>query len=340
MIPLIELTSVPEGLLEIKEARNLHTVLPHPTLLTLEGHHKEALFVTVLLHGNEDTGLFAIQKILKKYRNRPLPRSLVVFFGNVYAAKEGLRRLDGQPDYNRVWPEGEEPQSDEAHLIERVVRRVTGKPLFASIDIHNNTGKNPHYGCINRLESDFLYLASLFSRIIVYFETPKGVQSMALAKYCPAITIECGKPHVSRGIEHAAEFVDSLLHLSAFPHRGPHTKEVEVFHTVARVTIPERFSFGFADADTDIRLPEELEEDNFKELPAGTPFGWVRPGSGARFEVFDDAGRECFDDFFTMEKNEIRLAKRMMPAMITRDLKIIRQDCLCYLMERYAMPQL
>ena len=337
MIPLIELNEIPEGLLEIEDARDLHTVLPHPALLHLEGHRREPLFVTVLLHGNEDTGLFAIQKILKKYRDRPLPRSMFIFFGNIYAAREGLRRLDGQPDYNRVWPGGEDMQSDEAHLMARVMERVTARPLFASIDIHNNTGKNPHYGCINRLDSDFLHLASLFSRIVVYFETPKGVQSMALAEYCPAITIECGKPHVSRGIEHAAEFVDSLLHLSEFPHREIHTGDVDVFHTVARVTIPEDVTFGFGESDTDIMLPEELEEDNFKELPAGTLFGKIRAGSDARFEVFDDDNQERFDDFFTVEEEEIRLKKRLMPAMITRDLKIIRQDCLCYLMERFVV---
>ncbi len=334
MIPLTELHEIPDGLLDIEDARDLTTILPHPTLLYLEGLHKEPLFVTVLLHGNEDTGLFAIQKILKKYQDRPLPRSLILFFGNVYAAEKGLRRLDGQPDYNRVWPGGEESESDEAHLIARVMEKVAAYPLFASIDIHNNTGKNPHYGCINRLEPDFLYLASLFSRIVVYFETPKGVQSLALAEHCPAITIECGKPHVSRGIEHAAEFVDSLLHLSEFPHREIHTGEIDVYHTVARVTIPEHVTFGFGSTDTDIHLREELEEDNFKELPAGTPFGTVRPDSLARFEVFDDDGKECFDDFFAIVNYEIRLKKTVMPAMITRDLKIIRQDCLCYLMER------
>ncbi|WP_456451400.1 M14 family metallopeptidase [Hydrogenimonas sp.] len=334
MIPLLEFDAVPEGLLEVTDARKLHEVLPHPTLLTLEGVRKEALFVTVLLHGNEDTGLFAIQKILRKYAERPLPRSLVIFFGNVYAAKEGLRRLENQPDYNRVWPGGEAKKSPEADLIRRVVEKVTARPLFASVDIHNNTGKNPHYGCINRLEPDFLYLASLFSRIVVYFETPKGVQSLAMAEHCPAITVECGKPHEPHGIEHAARFVDAVLHLSAFPHRRVHTGEVDVYHTVARVTIPKRYTFGFGDPEADIDLPEELEEENFRELAAGAHFGTVKEGSDARFEVFDDEGRERFVDFFTLQNRRILLARPLMPAMITKDLRIIRQDCLCYLMER------
>ena len=337
MIPLIEINEIPEGLLEIESAQDLHTILPHPALLTLEGHHPQPLFVTVLLHGNEDTGLFAIQKILRKYHNRRLPRSLIVFFGNIDAAREGLRRLDGQPDYNRVWPGGEAQESNEADLVRRVMERVTAQQLFASIDIHNNTGKNPHYGCINRLDTDFLYLASLFARTIVYFETPKGVQSLALAPYCPAVTIECGKPHLPYGIEEAARFVDTLLHLAKFPHHLQH-KDTDVYHTALRVTIPEQFSFSFSDEGADLKLLAELEESNFSELPAGTLFAIAKEGSNARFAAFDDEGRDRFEDYFLIENHEIRLKKAMMPSMITLDERVIRQDCFCYLMERIEIP--
>ena len=338
MIPLIEIDKVPEGLLEIKSARSLHTILPHPALLTLEGHHKQPLFVTVLLHGNEDTGLFAIQAILRKYQKRGLPRSLMIFFGNVYAAKEGLRHLDGQPDYNRIWPGGEDRESDEARLIERVMQHIKNDRPFASIDIHNNTGKNPHYGCINRLDADFLYLASLFSRTIVYFETPKGVQSLAMAEYCPAVTIECGKPHLPKGTEEAARFVDTLLHLAEFPHHLQH-KDTDVYHTAARVVIPEQFSFSFSDKEADLLLPAELEESNFSELPPGKLFAEIKAGSNARFAVYDDEGRDRFDEYFVIENSEIRLAKAMMPSMITLDERVIRQDCFCYLMEKIEIPE-
>lgn len=334
MIPLIEIDKVPEGLLTLKESRDLHLLLPHPTLLYLEGGASAPLFISVLLHGNEDTGLFAVQKILQKYEEKALPRPMIIFFGNIYAAKEGLRRLDGQPDYNRVWPGGEDASSPEASLIAKVVERVRSRRPFASIDIHNNTGKNPHYGCINALDPASLYLASLFSRTVVYFETPKGVQSMALAEQCPAITIECGKPHVSYGVEHASEFVDTLLHLEGFEHHHISHHGVDAYHTVAAVTIHEENSFSFSESDVDIRLLPELEDDNFTELPEGTPFAHLQPGTDVRFEAQDDEGRERFDDLFTVEDDVIRLKKAMMPAMITLDERVIRQDCFCYLMER------
>jgi hypothetical protein len=41
-------------------------------------------------------------------------------------------------------------------------------------------------------------LARLFSRPVVYFERPVGVQSAALAKICPAVTRPCCRTHQLR----------------------------------------------------------------------------------------------------------------------------------------------
>ncbi len=73
---------VPDGLIDAS-AENLHKVLPGPTLIHLRGRKPEPLFVSVLLHGNEFTGLTAIQRILDRYTKSELSRSLSVFIGNV-----------------------------------------------------------------------------------------------------------------------------------------------------------------------------------------------------------------------------------------------------------------
>ena len=326
-----EIYEVPQELLEIQDAKELYKIFPKPTLMYLDGIKKEPLFVTVLLHGNEDTGLFAIQKILKKYQNRPLPRSLIVFFANVEAAKYEKRHLDTQPDFNRVWEGGELSNTPEGLMMAEITQKVASKNPFASIDIHNNTGKNPFYGCINKLESDFIYLAAQFSKIIVFFETPKGVQSLAMSQYCPAVTIECGKPKVEASYEAAAEFVDTILHLSHFPAQPKHL-EYNIYKTVARVEIPKEFSFSYSDKSADIFLLTELEKDNFVMLKKGTLFAYIKEGSNARFRVLDDDKNDRFDEYFYIENNGIYLKKEAMPSMITLDEKVIEQDCLCYLM--------
>jgi len=333
MLTLNQITTIPDALYTLDDVTKLHQIFPQPTLLHLSGRKAEPLFVSVLLHGNEDTGFFAIQNILNAYKDKMLPRSLLVFFGNIDAAKAGVRRLDGQPDYNRVWPGSDQHQeTEEACLMAEVVEIVAAHKPFASIDIHNNTGKNPYYGCINKLDNNFLQLTSLFSRTVVFFETPKGVQSLAMAEHCPAVTIECGQPGQPQGVEHAAQFVDAVLHLSHFPEQAVHEQDIDIYHTVARVKIPEQTQFSFNDDSVSLKLDTALELDNFSELKPGAIF--AKTFDDARFDVLDDDDANRYDDYFINDDGTIKLTKPMMPAMITLNEKIIRQDCLCYLMER------
>ena len=60
---LTTLDHIPAGFLEAS-AGGLHQVLPGPTLIHLPGRKPDPLFVSVLLHGNEYTGLKAIQNVL------------------------------------------------------------------------------------------------------------------------------------------------------------------------------------------------------------------------------------------------------------------------------------
>ncbi len=335
------LDHLPDGLLDA-DARQLAGLLPGPTLIHLPGRRAEPLFVSVLLHGNETTGLTAIQGLLRKYQGRELPRALSIFFGNVAAAAEGKRHLPGQPDYNRVWPgaagSGDAP---EQRMMQRVVDEMRERRVFASIDIHNNTGLNPHYGCINRLQPRFLQLARLFSRTVVYFIRPTGVQSMAFAELCPAVTVECGKPEHPFGADHARDFVDTCLHLEDLAETVPN--DVDLFHTVATVTLRPEVSAGFAapgeTGPWDITFPSDLDRLNFRELPAGSVIARVlKDDDRLPLVVSDEQGRDVSATYLQVVDGELRLRRPVMPSMFTLDLEIIRQDCLGYLMERMPLP--
>ena len=343
MLTLQEYDEIPQGLLELTDTNGLYQYFSRPALLHLEGQHKEPLFISILLHGNEDTGFFAVQELLKRYQHKQLPRSLSIFFGNIEAAKHGLRRLDGQPDYNRVWPGTDFPDCPEKQLMQQVVDIMAQRKPFASIDIHNNTGKNPHYGCINNLKQASVYLASLFSRIVVFFETPKGVQSMAMSQLCPAITIECGKPHQANGVQHATDFVETVLHLETMEPHTNNPPDVEIFHTVARVTIPKSVTFAFENNSPlnsesyDLLFAKDIDKINFTKLPAGTTLAHVFTDGERPITAWDDHEKDVTQDYFSIENNSLKLTKSVMPAMLTLDKKIIRQDCLCYLMEKLAI---
>lgn len=337
-LKLIQFDSLPDGLLDASPDA-VHSLLPEPTLVHLPGKHTAPLFVSVLLHGNEPTGLLALQALLRKYHNQALPRSLSIFFGNTEAASQGVRRLEGQPDFNRIWPGTEQPASAETRLAEAIVNEMKARNVFASIDIHNNTGFNPHYACINRLDNRFLQLASLFGRLIVYFIRPKGVQSAAFAKICPAVTLECGRPGHQHGVEHAFEFINSCLHLTEIPSHPVRHQDIDLYHTVAQVKIGESINFSFHQANADLLLDKDLECMNFNEIPAGTIWGKVNNNKTAELPILamDENGDNVSSDFFSVCDNELQINRKTMPSMLTLDEHVIKQDCLCYLMERVQL---
>lgn len=334
---LHELNSIPDGLLDCA-ANELHDRLAGPTLIHLAGARSNPLLVSVLMHGNEDVGWEAVRILLKKYipggGKLNLPRSLSLFIGNTEAAKSGIRRLAGQPDYNRVWPGTEQEYTAEQAMMEHIYKTMADKQVFASVDIHNNTGLNPHYACINVIKTETLQLAALFSRTVVYFIRPKGVQSLAMSTLCPAVTLECGKVGQAHGTEHAIEYLDACLHLAEHPQHPISPHDIDLFHTQAIVKIPSQISFGFGCDNRDLCLLDDLELLNFRELPPGTEFGQMTKGIHT-LDVQNEQGEQVAERYFTLEQGALKTRLPVMPSMLTRNESVIRQDCLCYLMERY-----
>jgi succinylglutamate desuccinylase len=333
MLMINQLSYYPTELLTAK-AEELHDLFPNPTLFHLKGRINNPLFISVLLHGNETTGFLALQKLLKKYHEKTLPRSLSFFLGNTEAASQCLRVLDHQPDYNRIWPGTELNISLQNLMTQEIINLMREKKVFASIDIHNNTGINPHYACINNLNNSSLYLASLFSRLVVFFTHPKGVQSAAFAKICPAVTLECGKPGQQNGVDHAFEYLNSCLHLPQFSDKTLPSQDIDIYHTVAQIKINPNIDFSFHSTSADLLLDKDIERMNFTEIPAGTQFGQIFNHNKVPVTATDDSGKIVTDKFFSVIDNSLQINRAIMPSMLTLDKRVIRQDCLCYLMER------
>ena len=327
---------VPEALLSVS-SESLHTVLAKPTLIHLTGKQPAPLFVSVLLHGNETTGFYAIQQLLKQYQNKELPRSLSIFFGNIDATSQGLRRLDGQPDYNRIWPGTPLEHSSESLMVAEIVNIMQDRHSFASIDVHNNTGLNPHYACVNKLDNEFLQLATLFGRFVVYFTRPQGVQSAAFADICPAVTLECGRPGQQYGIDHALEFLTSCLHLADFPVHPVHHQDIDLYHTVAIVKIKPTISFSFSQHNADLLLDLDLEKLNFTDVAADTTIAKINNVKEFPLIAINDHGEDVSKHYFNIVDGQLKISRATMPSMLTLDARVIQQDCLCYLMERLAL---
>lgn len=328
---LTVLEKIPKGLLQTK-AKELHQYLSGPTLIRLQGRRKDVLFVSVLLHGNETTGWDAIRELLLDYEEGGLPRSLYLFIGNVVAATESLRVLDGQQDFNRIWKKNN--KTTEGKMAAELLEILGKVSLFAAIDVHNNTGINPHYACINKLDTQFFHLATLFSRTVVYFRRPDSVLSLALSELCPATTVECGKAGDSQGREHAKEFLDACLHLQAFPVHEVAEHDIDLFHTVATVKVLESIDFGIEKSTAKLNFIGNMDRLNFQELSAGTILAHINCDDTACLQAINEEGNDVVEEYFSCEKGVLRFSVPLMPSMLTLDEKIIRQDCLCYLMER------
>ena len=323
------LDHIPNGFFEA-EPEELHQLLGGPSIIHIEGKSDKTLFLSSLLHGNETSSFTVLKDILEPYKSCPPPKSIIIFIGNTEAAAQGLRHLDHQPDFNRIWEEGELAENQ---LAVDVMDYARTKNIFASLDIHNNTGKNPNYGCINYLDESFLKLASHFSDTTVYFTEPHNAQSIAFGRLCPSMTIEAGLAGSIEGIEKTIGLVEYLLHADSIEWNESR-KKFDVYHTIARILIDEKarvdFNFSLSE-NVDISFVSDLDNYNFRVVEVGTVIGEARDLS--LFRVENNQGRDITDLYFKLEDDEIISKKRFVPSMLTQLVYVIKEDCLGYIME-------
>lgn len=335
------LEGLPDGLLDVPAA-GLLDVLGGPTLIRLPGREPEPLLISMLAHGNETSGWDGVRALLRDLDT--LPRPLWLLLGNLRAAAAGRRVLDGQPDYNRIWRDfvpspGDGPLAAEAAAFAGAVcELLAGERLFAAVDLHNNTGRNPHYSVVTRQDPQELALALLFSDKAVFLEEPRSTLTGWLTRCGPSIALELGPVGDPECAERARSFVARCLTETPARLAEEGSSDVpgtlQLYRSLGRVRIAEDTDFSFADAprDTPLVLTAGLEAVNFHALPAGTVFGRAARAVHSVLEVRDGEGREVTDDYFLRDGDDILLKQPVTPAMVTTDAFVIRQDCLCYLM--------
>jgi hypothetical protein len=54
-------------------------------------------------------------------------------------------------------------------------------------------------------------------------------------------------------------------------------------------------------------------------------------------EIMDENDAMVERQFLNYKNGEIRLISEIMPSMLTLNEQVIRQDCLCYFLERYQI---
>ena len=324
---LTVLTSLPDGFLECG-SRDLLDLLGGPTLIHLPGTQPgPPLFISTLLHGNETTGIDALQHLFGIFGSR-LPRPVSIFIGNVEAAHHGERFLPGQRDYNRIWSGGSGPENI---MAQQVIDAMVELNVCACIDIHNNTGKNPHYSIVSVRDTSTLAMASRFSNRVVHAAYPETSCSLAFSRFCPSITVEAGVVGDASGIDHVINLLTDCIEADVW--RQNHVPELDMFHAVGVIKLNASCSIGLIGDQKDIELLPDVDRFNFQRLASGTKLGLMQRGRASclRFEPMQSDG--VLTDYLDAVNGELRSVQPIMPAMLTTDCEIIKMDCLCYLME-------
>jgi Succinylglutamate desuccinylase / Aspartoacylase family len=299
-------------------------------------HSPRARLVSCLLHGNEPSGFVAMVDVLR--RGERFPFDLWVLIGNVRAATEdGLyahRHLDDQEDFNRVW-EVRSATTDMRRCAAAILDQLRSADLEAAVDLHNNSGRNPYYSILPELSPEGLLLASLCADITLLWRLHAHTLMEALAPVCPAVSVECGAPHLSDGNSFASGVVHRFLTagdlVTAVDDRRRPRQMVEIRH---RVTVrPEvEFSFGASvDDEAGFVVVPELDRYNFAVLPAQHTIGRVDPGAAMPLFACDVTGRDVTDQLFSITPDgAVIVAADVMPMMMTTTVQQARRDCLFY----------
>jgi hypothetical protein len=158
---------------------------------------------------------------------------------------------------------------------------------------------------------------------------------MAMAALGPSVTLECGKVGQSYGVDHAAEYLQACLQLAGIPRHPVPGHDIDLYHTVAIVRVPAEQAFAFGEPGSALNFVRHLDTMNFRELPPGSLFADCAPGVELPLDVRDEQDRQVAGRYFAVESGRLVTQVPVMPSMLTCDPLVIRQDCLCYLMERY-----
>lgn len=319
------------ALLEV-DASYLHQFYPETSIVRLAGERDDPpLFISILLHGNEVSGLRIMQKILRfyDYPHKKLPRTTYLLLGNISAATHNLRSIPGELDYNRIWHES---VAGRPSWVAEILNYFQEKPPLFAVDIHNNTGKNPHYGCINNLKESSLKLAGLFSRRVIHYTHPREVLGIQFSEICPTITLECGLPEDPLGIDAGIHFLKRLYKRESSAQIRA-ANDLEVYETEVKIIIPPEYSISFGSHANrcDFIFPQDIENYNFVELEQGHVLG-RRTNPQAFIKVINQKGIEVTKNYIDYQNDEIILNTSCLPVMITRNITVIHDDCFCYLM--------
>ncbi len=293
--------------------------------------------VVTLLHGNEPSGVRAIQAWLRA-GNAPATDALfyIVSVQTALTQPRGTLRLlaDGR-DMNRCFaPPFSGP---EGALAKELLEQLRSANPEALIDLHNNTGNSPAYAVGSGVDDPRLQLTALFADRYMNSDLRLSTLVEAVSPWFPSVAIECGK--AGDPVADAVALAGLERYLAAEPlfTKSSVPSTIQVLDQPVRVSLlPNRkLAFGTTPLpDFDLTLKSDVDQHNFRSLPVGTTVGWLGENADWPIEARGADSRDISRELFKVVGRELRVRRSMIPVMMTTSPLIARQDCLFYAMRK------
>ena len=177
-----------------------------------------------------------MQQVLAEHAH-DLPRSILLFVGNVRAAEANLLDLPDQVDYNRCWPGSNLEPNATSQMMQRVVE-IAHAITPVCRDRYSQHGQEPALRPYCRPQPAKPEPGGTrFNRVAMVFKH-KGVCSMAFDQYLPGGYAGMRLARDPEGIEHARRFVEGMLTLDELPGTKPTRHALHLVESHLTLNIP------------------------------------------------------------------------------------------------------
>ncbi|GGA87605.1 hypothetical protein GCM10011369_32100 [Neiella marina] len=308
--------------------------LQQPTLIVQQGRDttRNRLFVT-LLHGNEPSGLTAIQRWLQSAQQPAV--NCYFFIGAVEAARHdphfSVRHFAELRDLNRCFygPFDDVP----GKIAEQLLTLMTEIEPEAVLDVHNTSGSGPSFAVSFSACPKHIALASLFTERLLLTETRLGALMELTSEHRPIVTIECGGAIDPQSARVAWEGLKRFASDNQVLEEPPHDWNMEVLSDPIRITLTADAHIAYAEQpchEADITLPPDVEHFNFGRLQPGTVMAHLKTAGLNCIVATDSAGRNRTNELFEVREHHLMNRIGLKFFMITSNPVIAKSDCLCY----------
>jgi len=303
-------------------------------LYKFPGRNPHGILVMGLLHGNETSGFYGIINTIKEWLRRGVHPWCDVYFliGNSTAARmppHFSNRINSNGlDYNRIWAltKGDKELRGK---VQNVFDFVKAKGIRFAIDLHNTSGKNPPF--LFYFNDNHTHFAKQFGQRLVFGGNYSTSSGFALERLGVSIvSLECGLTRTAdahaRAQEHIQTCISYLENDGNLSVKYPQPIFLEIMAPIKFIPGIE-FVFG-AGPSEGVVIREDIEELNFKLLPAGSVLGYAKE---MPFQLIGMDGESILDDWLCLEEGAVKTKQDCILMLASRDKRIVKQDCLAVL---------